>query len=54
MSSWAPGMSSSHARMHELEALVRREQAQPGSVDYGARTEVPVMSPSITLLKRVA
>ncbi len=37
-----------------LELSTAEPRAQPGSVDYGARTEVPVMSRSIRLLKRVA
>jgi isoamylase len=37
-----------------LELSTAEPQAQPGSVGYGARTEVPVMARSIVLLKRVA
>jgi glycogen operon protein len=37
-----------------LEVSTAEPEAQPGSVAYGARTEVPVMARSMVLLKRVA
>jgi hypothetical protein len=37
-----------------LELSTADPSAEPGSVSFGARTEVPVISRSIVMLRRVA